>query len=516
MSRLLQRIQWEKLVKSFCLTLLGIGLVLIGIGHFGLGWLSNFAQRFAGVTAQYLVHDRHLIIPIKFTDGISFSKNATLVQEPYDQQWILIDQAGKPISAQKFSSVEPREAYKIRALVSGNNRKYYFSDGKLNPMTFGNKWGSRFCDGREHVIGLQNGKSGFITETGKWVTDGGIYDAATNFSEGMAAVRVKQKWGYIDLNGKMVIPPQFSDAGPFTGGYASVSNGGNAAITIDRSGKISDMPIRDIDLPRNRKAWVWDSTLNKYGLKDDQGKWLIAPKYDEIYVSRNRFTDTWTATWVRSGKQWGWLNNEGKVSIPLRTAKDYEKAISKWPSSRSDNEVNGGIAVHASGHVFSTGDRPTDDLVAILDRHGNQITDFTFVEAHDEIDRDIYIASAVYSNLKLGCRSQYQPVYDDASVVVGAGSPIQFGYVFLDTKKTIPPTFSRANAFTEGMAAVYMNTAPVGFLSPIFPTKCGYIDKDGNFLIKPKFDQCLASIDGMAMVKVGDRIGYVKNPLRHD
>jgi hypothetical protein len=332
----------------------------------------------------------------------------------------------------------------------------------------------------------------------------------------MAAVRVNQKWGYIDLDGKMVIPPQFASVAPFQDNYARVKKGHNDdTIRIDRSGKIVDTPVGDGDLHRNGKAWEWDSTLNKYGLKDSQGKWLIVPTYDEIDVVRNRLTGTWISTWVRSGKQWGWLNSDGKISIPLRTAKDYEKAISKSSTSVSGTEVNGGIAVHASGHVFSTEDRPSDDLVAILDRNGNQITDFTFNEVHDEIEADIFIYPTSYSDLQPGCRSRYQPVYDDASVVVGAGSPVRFGYIFLDTGKTIPPAFSKAYAFTEGMAPVYMNTAPFDFLVPIFPKKCGYIDKSGNFLIKPKFDECLASIDGMARVKVGNRIGYVRNPLRH-
>jgi len=48
------------------------------------------------------------------------------------------------------------------------------------------------------------------------------YDDARDFSEGLAAVRVGGKWGYIDRSGKMVIPPRFLRAEPFRGGLAVV------------------------------------------------------------------------------------------------------------------------------------------------------------------------------------------------------------------------------------------------------------------------------------------------------
>ena len=44
----------------------------------------------------------------------------------------------------------------------------------------------------------------------------------TDFSEGLAGVKVENKWGFIDTKGKMVIPPQFDEAGKFSEGLAAV------------------------------------------------------------------------------------------------------------------------------------------------------------------------------------------------------------------------------------------------------------------------------------------------------
>src|SRR5262249_2942183 len=48
------------------------------------------------------------------------------------------------------------------------------------------------------------------------------YDAAGEFSDGLAAVQSDWKWGYIDTSGKMVIKPQFVAAQPFADGLAVV------------------------------------------------------------------------------------------------------------------------------------------------------------------------------------------------------------------------------------------------------------------------------------------------------
>ena len=48
------------------------------------------------------------------------------------------------------------------------------------------------------------------------------FDEAENFSEGLAAVQLNQKSGYIDKTGKIVIPLSFDHACNFSDGLASV------------------------------------------------------------------------------------------------------------------------------------------------------------------------------------------------------------------------------------------------------------------------------------------------------
>jgi hypothetical protein len=45
------------------------------------------------------------------------------------------------------------------------------------------------------------------------------------FAEGLAAVRLRDKWGYINSTGKLVVPLEFDEAEPFTEGLAVIRVG---------------------------------------------------------------------------------------------------------------------------------------------------------------------------------------------------------------------------------------------------------------------------------------------------
>src|SRR5207249_10656305 len=50
------------------------------------------------------------------------------------------------------------------------------------------------------------------------------FDHAASFYEGLAAVRLGQRWGFIDKNGDFVINPQYHEAGGFGNGLAPVKS----------------------------------------------------------------------------------------------------------------------------------------------------------------------------------------------------------------------------------------------------------------------------------------------------
>jgi hypothetical protein len=69
---------------------------------------------------------------------------------------------------------------------------------------------------------------------------------AGRFSDGLAAVKLNGKWGYIDKDGKTVISPQFDQAVPFQNGLAQVVVRSSPPKFgyIDRTGKYIWEPTR--------------------------------------------------------------------------------------------------------------------------------------------------------------------------------------------------------------------------------------------------------------------------------
>lgn len=67
------------------------------------------------------------------------------------------------------------------------------------------------------IVGFMDTKGNIVIEPQReWVLD------ASNFSEGLCAVKIGGKYGYIDTTGTVVIPAQFAYASDFTHGFAVV------------------------------------------------------------------------------------------------------------------------------------------------------------------------------------------------------------------------------------------------------------------------------------------------------
>ncbi len=240
----------------------------------------------------YVNKNNHLVIPYKFDYGYDFrngrakvklgnkwayiNTKGELITDLYDElsdfhdgialvrqgnKYALIDDQGKLLSAW-YDKIFPFHNGIARVMKDG---KYSFVNKEGKQIT---RW---FDDAGDFTDGLAkvklNGKWGFIDKDGKlvvqpqydWVSSmiGGIakvskdgkyslinnqgrlisqwFDRIYFFSEGRAVVAKDGKWGYIDINGHIVIPLEYDRAFAFSGGKALVIKGDNQ-FYIDRDG----------------------------------------------------------------------------------------------------------------------------------------------------------------------------------------------------------------------------------------------------------------------------------------
>lgn len=140
------------------------------------------------------------------------------------------------------------------------------------------------------------------------------YDAIGNtwgfMNEGRISVRIGDKWGFLDWEGKEITPVKYDDVSQFQDSvaevrlnslYGAVNAQGREVIPVsyDYFGDLQE-ELRNI------------SVNGKRGFIDKEGHIVITPKYDHAWD----FQEGMAA--VRQGERWGFINKEGKEVIPIQ------------------------------------------------------------------------------------------------------------------------------------------------------------------------------------------------------
>ncbi|PYV71813.1 MAG: hypothetical protein DMG96_28035 [Acidobacteria bacterium] len=184
-----------------------------------------------------------LVIPARFTYVYPFSEGlaAATESESGNKGWGFIDKSGNWAILPRFDWASSFQ-FGLAPVNRKNDCGYIDKRGDLvlRPPAPGGQqdcasaWGD-FTDGLSRW--LFGKKYGFIDRNGKTVIPP-QFDLTYGFSEGLAAVQTGKKWGYIDAAGKIVIVPQeFWNVKPFHNGLAQVQTKDTGVGYIDRSGK---------------------------------------------------------------------------------------------------------------------------------------------------------------------------------------------------------------------------------------------------------------------------------------
>ena len=111
----------------------------------------------------------------------------------------------------------------------------------------------------------------------------GPYQSIRGFSEGLAPVKPldSDKYGFIDLEGNMVIAPQFDDASSFSEGFTRVETKNGRKFYINKKGEKVLEPLFD-DFGDFSDGLAWVEKRGKYGFIDKAGKVVIEPQFDQL------------------------------------------------------------------------------------------------------------------------------------------------------------------------------------------------------------------------------------------
>ena len=283
----------------------------------------------------------------------------------------------------------------------------------------------------------RHGKWGYIDKTGRIIIPL-KFESTDEFSEGLAAVTIKEKTGYIDTTGKFVIPPRFIEGFPFSSGMALVVLRSfrkgmyhfNQYGYIDRSGNLVIQVQEPLDTKSFRvlyqdKDLTFSEGLlpvtqnDKSGFMDKAGKQVIPPRYNNVHP----FSEGLAA--VALENKYGYIDRSGKMVIP--------------PQFESAGPFSEGLAA-----------------VAFNGKHGY-------------IDKS---GKLVITGEEFEVERKFS-----AGLAAARGKNGKYGYIDRTGKFVIPPQFRRVGDFSEGLAAVDL-------VDVSWPGNLAYINQKGQMMIK--------------------------------
>lgn len=275
------------------------------------------------------------------------------------------------------------------------------------------------------------------------------YDDVSDFSEGLAAVEIDKKWGYIDKSGKIVISATYKDAMKFSEGLAGV---------------------------RTKEGW---------GFINKSGELVIKHRYKEI----REFKDGIAA--VNKDGFWGAIDSEGKQAIPFEY--DDVRSLSEGLAVAVKGEY-----VKDAGQIYLVGE---DHFFlnkygkAVISMFEKNIGDFSEgLAAVEEKGKWGYIDR----NKKVGG----VPVKYDSAMTFSEGLAAveikyRWGYIDHAGKQVIPMDYMRAGSFSEGLASVNHKG------------KWGFINHSNQFVVECKYDSAAHFSEGLALVKKTKKVGFI-------
>jgi hypothetical protein len=285
-------------------------------------------------------------------------------------------------------------------------------------------------------------------------------------------VKIGQKWGYINNQGKLTIPADFDFVWSFSQNRALIKQDGLLGI-IDEQGK-----------------WIMRPEIKGYTLPMTEGTFLLVEngKYKFLDKNGNQLTQSFDQAFqiqeglaaVKYSGKWGYIDRTGNVVISFQ----YDHANSFSEGLAQVNKDSKGFFINKIGQkVFEIAPKMSasnfseglarieiNDLYGFIDTTGKIVVQPEFPEAED---------------------------FTEGLARVSTQSSTYYGFINKSGEISIPPKYKDANPFSEGLASIKIGE------------KWGFINQRGQLVIPLKFDKAYNFECGIASVEINNKQGFI-------
>jgi hypothetical protein len=292
-------------------------------------------------------------------------------------------------------------------------------------------------------------------------------------------VKIGEEYGYVDRDGKIVINPQFAEAGLFRNGVAIVKSSGKKGL---------------------------------YGYIEESGKYVIQPQY----VRATAFSDDLAWTILENGAPVA-IDKTGQVKFSLpavETVSDFNEGLAAYSVSEDKKEKWGFVNTKGETSInpqftkvgrFSNGlcsVADENDKWGFIDKSGKIVINYQFTDVYPFTSNYAIVKGGekygtIDKNGKYTVNPQFDFIFsDDDKLMIMQDD--KWGWADLDGKIIVNPQFANAYPFySNKLAAVESGD------------KWGFIDKDGKIIINPQFEKAFSFDGKIALVDNGGQYGFI-------
>lgn len=318
-----------------------------------------------------------------------------------------------------------------------------------------------------------------------------------DFSEGLAPVKLNDKWGFIDVDGNIVVEPKYGsdfDAPFYKNGLARLFSPEKEAWGyLDKSGNVA------IDFKFYTNTPFYDEVAAIYtpGSASDAttyARWSIINKSGEVICDDMQNHHSYSTQFVegraRISKEfgYGYVNTKGEIVIPNKyeDIRDFSEGLAavmlngKWGFIDKDGNIKVDFKFSNEPKSFSNGRTfvlGTDFKFGIIDTEGKVIVDPKYKQVFP-------------FNEGLAVVSEMDKSFQETFFIIDLN-----GKVVKEFKKAGNDKFSLISGFSEGLAIINKG----------YGQERGFVDNKGKTIIDYQFRNIRPFSDGRAFVDKFDK-----------